>query len=342
MSKREMLASVLVRSGLVGLVGKAHSLRYKDVKVLAYHRVLPRREEANFAYDLELVSAWEDEFDWQMAYLARHHEVITCVELARFVDTGKWPSRPCVLVTFDDGYLDNHDVAFPILQRHGIPAVIFVSTGYMGREETFWYDLLTHAVLRSSATHLTVQDGQRIELGASEQARRAVLPRLLRRLKDVSNAERLATQARWHAELGVPTPAAAEAGLHRPMNWQQVKAMSDAGIEIGSHTVSHPVLSRLQDPAELRREIVDSKAAIEAHTGKPVYSLAYPTGGRQAYSDQVMACIRDAGYRFAFTYEAAVNVPGAWDPYQLGRSAVERYVSRDMFRLALAAPVLAG
>lgn len=338
MSKRELLASVLVRSGLVGAVGKAHSLLYKDLKVLAYHRVLPRSEEPNFAYDLELVSAWEDEFDWQMGQVARHHEVITCAELARFVDTGKWPSRPCAMITFDDGYLDNHDVAFPILQRHGIPAVIFVSTGYMEREETFWYDLLTHAVLRTAAPHVSTLDGQRIALGADEQARRAVLPGLLRHLKSVSNADRLATQTRWHAELGVPVPGRAEAGLHRPMTWRHVKALADAGIEIGSHTVSHPVLSRIQDPQELQREIADSKAAIEARTGKPVYSLAYPTGGPQAYSEQVVECVRQAGYRFAFRYESAVNVPGAWDPHKLGRSAVERYVTRESFRAALAMP----
>ncbi len=338
MSKREMLAKVLVRSGLVSLLGKAHSLRHKDVKVLAYHRVLPRSEEANFAYDLELVSAWEEEFDWQMAYVARHHEVITCVELARFSETGKWPSRPCALITFDDGYLDNHDVAMPILQRHGIPAVIFVSTGYMGSEETFWYDLMTYAVLRSPATQLTRLDGQRVALGADEQARRAQLPGLLRHLKDISNTDRLATQARWHAELGVKAPSPAEAGLHRPMNWQQVRAMSGAGIEIGSHTVSHPVLSRVRDPEALRREIFGSKAAIEACTGKPVYALAYPTGGRQAYSEQAMACVREAGYRFAFTYESGINVPGAWDRCLLRRSAVERYVSRETFKAALAMP----
>ena len=338
MAKKELMAQALVKTGLVrGLAGLHHMVR-KDVKILAYHRVLPHQPEAGFPYDLELVSAWQEEFDWQMAYLARHYHVITCRELAGFMDEGRWPDKPCAMVTFDDGYLDNHDVALPILQRHGLPAVIFVTTGYMGGQATFWYDQLVHEVLHSKATHIHMQPGkQPMALGRTESQRRELGTHLLRHLKRVSNEERLATLARWHVELGVsgtPDPAS----LHRPMDWHHVKALSDAGIEIGSHTVTHPVLSRIQDVEHLAHELVESKAAIERHLGKPVLSVAYPTGGSAAYTQQVMQCAERTGYRFAFTYEPGVNKPDDWHPYRLRRSAVERYSTRERFQAALAAP----
>jgi peptidoglycan/xylan/chitin deacetylase (PgdA/CDA1 family) len=337
-AKKELMARMLVKAGLMGGLASVHHLVNKDIKILAYHRVLPREPEEGFPYDLELVSAWADEFDWQMAYLAKHYQVITCHELAGFMDAGVWPDKPCVMVTFDDGYLDNHDVALPILQRHGLPAVVFVTTGYIGGEGTFWYDQLVHEVLHSQANRLMLTPGgEHVDLGHGEAARRVACTRLLRHMKRVSNDERLATLARWHDDLGVnskPDPAS----QHRPMNWTHVKALSDAGVEIGSHTVTHPVLSRIQDVEHLKREFAASKEAIEAHLGKPVLSVAYPTGGRTAYTEQVMACAEQCGYRFAFTYEGGVNRAETWHPYRLRRSAVERYSTRERFQAVLAAP----
>lgn len=338
--KRELLAQLVVRSGAVRAVAKVHSLQHRDVKVLAYHRILPKVNEADFPYDLELVSAWQDEFDWQMGYLARHHEVITCRELARFIDTGEWPDKPCALVTFDDGYLDNHDVALPVLRRHGVPAVMYVSTGYMGASETFWYDRLAFDVLHARRASLTLSaGGKTVDLGEGHEARRAATIQLQRYLKTISNPERVQTLARWHEALDVSIEPPAGT-LDRPMDWHHVRALSDAGIEIGSHTVSHPVLSRVTDEAELAHELFASKAAIEACTGQPVLSIAYPTGGHSSYTDNVVDCVKRAGYRFAFTYEPGVNRPQDWDPYRLRRSAVERYVTRERFQAALAAPGL--
>ena len=338
--KRELVARVMVHTGAMSLVGKLYNGLYKDVKILAYHRVLPKLDEATFPYDIELVSAWRDEFDWQMQYLARHFEVITCRELAQFVDSGKWPTRPCVLVTFDDGYLDNYEVALPVLQQHGLPAVMYVSTGYMGSDDVFWYDRLAFDVLHAQASSLELAPGGRvIQIPSGLEGRRMALMELLRYLKTISNPVRIETLVHWREALRVSAQPDAS-GLHRPMNWDQVKALSDAGIEIGSHTVTHPVLSRVSDQAELELELMASKAAIEACTGKPVMSIAYPTGGHSSYTDRVVDCVKRAGYRFAFTYESGVNQPLSWDPYRLRRSAIERYVSRERFQALLAAPGL--
>ncbi|MFT3859349.1 MAG: polysaccharide deacetylase family protein [Aquabacterium sp.] len=110
---------------------------------------------------------------------------------------------------------------------------------------------LVHEVLLTRRDRLALTPGgEVVELGRNDAERRASCYVLLKHLKRVSNAERIATLARWSEEMGVKDAPDAR-GLHRPMNWDHVKTLSDAGIEIGSHTVTHPVLSRIQDPAEL-------------------------------------------------------------------------------------------
>jgi peptidoglycan/xylan/chitin deacetylase (PgdA/CDA1 family) len=337
--KKDLLANLLVHTRLMGVVGGLHHMVHRDLKVLAYHRVLPRSYEAGFPYDMELVSAWADEFDWQMQYLSRNYRVINSHDLLAFIDSGTWPDQPCAMVTFDDGYVDNHDIVLPILKRHGLTAVIFVSTGYVGSGQTFWYDQLAYEVLHTSVSQLSLEPGgAKLDLGVTETQRREVLDKLLRHLKAVSNDVRISTLAQWRAEMGSLVDVDLPNSLHRPMNWDEVKALSDAGIEIGSHTVSHPVLPRVTDPAQLESEMVDSKAELEARLGKPVLSFAYPTGGPGAYSKPVIECAERAGYRLAFTYRGGLNQRDSWHAYLVRRLAIERYISRERFQASLAAP----
>lgn len=335
-----MAARLIVRSGLARPLAAAYEASCQRLRVLAYHRVLPRAVEPGFSYDIELVSAWQDEFDWQVGYLAKHHEVITCHDLAAMIDDGRPIPRNAVLITFDDGYRDNHDVALPILQGHGVPAVVFVATGYMGSRETYWYDRLVHQMLTVAQAELPMPAGvPPLMVGGGEAQRRRAAHEALKHLKTLSDPARRDTLENWRVAMG----AAEHDGFHGidgPMDWTEVRALSEAGIEIGSHSVTHPVLARVGDDAQLERELVDSKAEIEARTGRPVVSLAYPVGGPSAYSDRVIDVARRAGYRFGFTYEPGVIDPQRMDPFRLRRLPVERYISRDRFRAMLAMPPL--
>ena len=335
---RDHAAAWLVRTGLVRLAATIDSRLHHDLRVLAYHRVLPRTREADFGFDLELVSAWEEEFEWQVRHVARHHEVLTCRDLAALADAGRPLPRRALLITFDDGYRDNHDVALPILRRHAVPALVFVATGYMDRGGTFWYDQLVHDVLHSTARRVACA-GSTVALGVEPASRRAGANELLTRLKRMPDEQRLADLAALRAQLHAPAPDTAST-LDRPMTWQEVRQLSDAGIEIGSHGVSHAVLANIADARALRRELVDSKAAIDRHTGQPTLSLAYPVGGRRAYDERVVAAAREAGYRYAFAYHAGPNPMGRLDPMRIRRLAVERYVTRERFAAMLAMPAL--
>lgn len=318
----------------------AYSASVHRLKVLAYHRVLPRIDEDAFGYDLELVSAWQEEFEWQVRFLAEHHQVITCRDLAALLDAGRPVPRDAVIISFDDGYRDNHDVVLPILNRYGVSAVVFVATGYMDSGENYWYDQLVHWILRTRSTRLPLAEGAPpLDIAGDVSARRQAAALALRHLKTLSDLVRRETLERWRQVLAVEEPE--DSGtLDGPMSWAQVKSLSDAGIEIGSHSVTHPVLAKVCDDSQLSRELVDSKTAIELHTGQSVLALAYPVGGPGAYSDRVIEIARWAGYRFAFTYESGVIDPRNMDEFRLRRLAVERYVSRERFCAMLAVPPL--
>lgn len=340
LGKRDLAATLVVRAGLARPLAAAYAASLHRLRVLAYHRVLPRRAEQGFTYDIELVSAWEEEFEWQVKYLARNHEVITCRDLAALLDAGRPVPRRAVIITFDDGYRDNHDVALPILRRHGVPAVVFVATGYMDSHETYWYDRLVHWMLEAPDAELPMPDGAPpLPVRGDESQRRQAAYTALKHLKRLPDTGRRETLERWRSAMGAPDHEKF-GDAHGPMSWAQVKAMSDAGIEIGSHSVSHPVLANVTDEAQLDRELFDSKAQIESHTGRSVLSLAYPVGGPGAYSERVVHVARRAGYRFGFTYESGVIDPRHMDEFRLRRLAIERYISRERFRALLAMPAL--
>lgn len=340
LSKRELVASVVARGGLLGCIRGFRPHYMKDLRVLAYHRVLPGSEAADFPFDPELISAWSDDFDWQMKYIASRFDVLSCRDVVdRLEHGGKLPRRPLV-VTFDDGFADNFECAFPILRARGLPAVVFLATGYVGGSEIFWFDWLTYALTHTACTHLPAATaGIDLDLPQSAELRSEAVVCLLRHLKRVPNEERTAIVARIRDSLGVSVP---DELRHKSavLNWDQVREMASGGIEFGSHTVTHPVLSRVLDDALLDRELVESREEIQRQTNQQVVAIAYPVGGKSAVNDRVIGAVERAGYKIGFTYQTGLNHIGRWDPFQLKRLRVERYMRRDMFRAMVESPEL--
>ncbi len=340
--KRDVVSAVIGTLGLTRVLGAARSAVVNDLRVLAYHRVLPQFDEAGYSFDTELVSARREEFDWQMAYVARHFRPVSCQQVADAISSGARLPKRAVMVTFDDGFRDNYEVAFPVLRSHGVPALFFVSTGYIDSQSPFWFDWIVHALLQTSATriHLDAID-LTVDLGETRETRRAAALQLLRKLKRTPEATRLQVleQLRRLTKVEMSAEALAQSA---PMTWDQVREMSRAGMEFGSHTISHPILSTITDPVLLRRELEESKAKIEGETGRPVIALAYPVGGPHAVNDAVLAATEQAGYRFAVTYQVGVNKLSTCKQFMLKRIPVERYTSRHMFVAALQLPEVFG
>jgi peptidoglycan/xylan/chitin deacetylase (PgdA/CDA1 family) len=258
--------------------------------ILAYHRI------ARVTRDPHLLCVDPDVFADQMDHLRRH------VDIVPLADLQQRSSRQRVVLTFDDGYADNANVAKPILDGMGVPATFFITAGMVGAQREFWWDRLEGLVLSSSFDRESLEvelDGRRTTLDVrSDQDRQSAHGTLHSRLRrlPVRDIERLLDDLT--NELNIPT---GDRETHRVMSEQELLSLSSSDLfEVGAHTVSHPLLSA-QSLEEQRREISDSRSILEELTRLRVRAFSYPFGGRDAFSRATIKLVEKGGYAFACT-----------------------------------------
>jgi peptidoglycan/xylan/chitin deacetylase (PgdA/CDA1 family) len=247
----------------------------------------------------------ESSFCSQMEYLKRHFEVLPLVEaVERLHNQGI--SRPTVAITFDDGYQNNYDVAFPILQAMRLPATIFLVTGLLDTDATLWTCRLHHALTETRKPSLT-WNGCRFDL--SEAGQRAEASVAIRtRLKDLPHPQLVTEIQGIMHELGddpdCPLPPASP---FRMLNSGAIKDMATSGlIDFGAHTHTHPILSRLT-PEERREEIERSVLTVQELTGGPCELFAYPNGTAKDFDADTIATLQACGVRIAVTTMTGSN-----------------------------------
>jgi peptidoglycan/xylan/chitin deacetylase (PgdA/CDA1 family) len=334
--KRGLVANIF---GSLGATAALGALRLKfsgGVTILAYHRVVDVPNEDQFPFDIELVSASVIQFTQQMEYIKAHYQPITFATLLQYLDRGDKPPRGAAIVTFDDGFADNYHNAFPVLRRLDMPATIFLSTGYIDSQETFWYEKLSYAVMTTRANVVVTSTLGSLTINNKAASRRELIASVVLKLKLVPDDVRLASLEDLYAQLlpGHKWPHDPRSG---PVTWDQVKEMSANNIEFGSHSVTHPVLSRVTLD-KLAFEVEHSKHRIESELQKPIQVIAYPVGGVEAFDDNVRAAVKKAGYRLGVSYVPGIERPDQWDAYALRRVHIERYVNAHFFKAMLAAP----
>lgn len=328
-------ASFLRRSGVLSLLRAGRRLRSIFVPILGYHRVWNLSSEPAFDYDLNLISADTASFRQQMQFLLRHYDPIRLSDLMLAIEEGEpLPPRP-VVVTFDDGFEDNYTHAYPVLRELGMPATMFVSTGLISSDVTFWFDRVSQLILANPGKEVGV-GLDRVVIPADREGARFATDQVLRLLKRVTNRMRLETLAEWEQTLG-PAAGPGHTAYSRPMTWDQIREMASEGIEFGSHTVTHPVLTRCDD-AELEYELTASRDALASELGQVPVSISFPVGGAAAFDERVIDMARRAGYRIAASYIHGMNAFETLDRFALRRIHVERYHDMDYFASMLEYP----
>jgi peptidoglycan/xylan/chitin deacetylase (PgdA/CDA1 family) len=294
------------------------------LQTLIFHRVMTTPDP------LQPGEMHASHFDDVCRWLRAWFNVLPLSEAVSRLKARSLPPR-ALAITFDDGYADNHDVALPILQRHGLQATFFIATGFLdgGR---MWNDTVIEAVRGCSAEQLDLRG--LAGLGAtslplrSVGERRAAISHLLMRTKYLALNERQALVS------GIAERAGAALPHDLMMRSAQVVALHRAGMQVGAHTVSHPILSRLDDPAA-RAEVLDGKAALEALVGEPVRLFAYPNGKPgQDYGTAARSIVAAAGFDAAVTTSPGVASADS-DLWQLPRfTPWDRDRARFALRLA--------
>jgi peptidoglycan/xylan/chitin deacetylase (PgdA/CDA1 family) len=278
---------------------------HSRLSILIYHRVL-RQQDPLFP---EEIDAWA--FDHQMRMLKAGFNIIPLGDAVRAMRNGRMPPR-AACITFDDGYADNEEVALPILKKHGIPATFFIATGFLdgGR---MWNDTVIETVRQAHGATLDLSTIglDAFDIGSIEQ-RRQTISTLLRKLKYLPLDERQGQIDQICRLVPVELPA------NLMMKSGQVANLHNAGMEIGGHTVNHPILARL-DSREVRNEIATGKETLENIIHAPVRLFAYPNGKPvQDYLPEHVEIVKSLGF------EAAVSTAGGAarrcdDLYQLPR-----------------------
>lgn len=275
------------------------------LSILIFHRVLP---EPDPLFPGEVDAA---RFDLLLSWLRDWFNVLPLAEAVARLQHGNLPVRAAA-ITFDDGYADNHDVALPILQRQDLSATFFIAVGFLDGGRMF-NDTVIETVRRCGqpALDLTLLGLGRHAVGSLAEKRQAI-PVLLNQIKYLPFAQRRETVDALAAIAEVTLPD------DLMMSRQQVKALHEAGMGIGAHTVHHPILARLE-AKEAEQEIAGSREFLQALLSEPVSLFAYPNGKPENdYRREHVEIVRRLGFKAAVSTAWGV-ARGDSDVFQLPR-----------------------
>ena len=266
-------------------------------------------------------------FDELCAWLDSWFTVLPLDQAIEHLKAGSLPAR-AACITFDDGYADNYQVALPILAHHQLTATFFIATGFMGGGR-MWNDSLIETI-RSSP--LPVLDLSRLGLGCYDlhgvDAQCAAIATLIQQLKYRDTAERVELTEKIASLAEVTLP------IDLMMNSQQVIALREAGMQVGAHTQTHPILARLTDE-KVRQEIQGSQACLESLLGERIRLFAYPNGKPgEDYTPRCVKVVRDLGFDGAVSTQWGASAAGD-DLYQ-----IRRFTPWDASRLKFGLRVL--
>jgi len=320
--KREVLARGLLWSGASLLLSQ---LPKRDLLlVLNYHRIGNAADEA---FDPGVFSATAEQLNEQISYLKRSVSLVTLEEALAFIEGNlKEQTRRCrVLVTFDDGYLDNYEIAYPILRSHGAQGVFFLTTSMIGSSHVPWWDRIAYLVKTARLRRFCLRYPAELKVDVDKDGQTESLQAILKLYKSPANTD----PARFMLELAEEAQGSEVPETQRRfLSWDEAREMSRGGMAFGSHTVSHPVLSQLE-PERQREELVQSRAILKEQLGIEVHALAYPVGHQASFSDETQRLARESGYRCAFSHYGGANLRGKTSLYDVKRTKI---VSQSLVR----------
>jgi peptidoglycan/xylan/chitin deacetylase (PgdA/CDA1 family) len=300
----------------------------RSLTVVCYHRVVEQVEPGLFP---EVASASPAMFEQHLDMMGEDHHFVALDDVVTWLGGGVPLPPRALLLTFDDGYRDNYDAAFPILRSRGLPAVFFIATDHMDTGELLWWDMAT--MLISAATNTAVDLPLIGPVALPRPEERTLLAR-----RWVSAAKALPNTARLEAldslALSVsvtPTPRPSVS-----LSWDQAREMADAGMAFGGHTKSHPILSRMSPP-DARVDMADGLDRIREELGRDVTAFAYPNGERADFDLVHKQALADLGVVLAFSLVSgpAMLSEITADPFAVRRIYVGQRDDPELLRLKL-------
>ncbi|MDH3691904.1 MAG: polysaccharide deacetylase family protein [Gammaproteobacteria bacterium] len=301
-----------------------HTRHRNLLRVLTYHRIADPAQTP--LLNPGLVSATPSVFAKQMKYLADNYHAVSLNQVIDCLDEGKALPKRAVLVTFDDGYFDFEEIAWPIVKRHRLPATIFVPTGFPDQpDRCFWWDKLYAAFVKTSREDIEIPALGRLPLGDHQQ-RRQSLARLQAHVKTLRHYEALSFVDKVCEKLGN-----GHLNIPSTMNWSQLRRLAQEGVALAAHTRNHPILTRVP-LTEVREEIRGSYEDLRREIGTIIPAFAYPNGN---HNEKIVKILKEEGFKVAFTGLRGNNDMVSTDPLRLCRLNIGKRTGPRIFRLRL-------
>lgn len=314
-AKRELAAQLIYRSGLLRPISWLPPS--DSLLVLCYHRI---GDSSQTMFDPAVYSATADEFHDQIKHLKRTTSLVTVDEALAFVngDDKSKGSRCRVLITFDDGCIDNYSTAFPILHSLGAQGLFFLITGMAGTNTVPWWDRIAYILRTATRNLFNVDYPAALTIDMKQMGFNIALRSVLRWFKrpDNHNSEQFIVGLAESCG-GQEPPSTSRIFL----SWDEAREMLAGGMAIGSHTHTHTVLSQLSDVEQLQ-ELTLSRNILSDALQMPIDTLAYPVGSVTAFTETTQLLAKQAGYRMAFSFHGGMNRPGSISQFNVSRQSV--------------------
>jgi peptidoglycan/xylan/chitin deacetylase (PgdA/CDA1 family) len=309
--------------------------------VVYYHRVCGRENDLS---SREIIISKET-FEKQIEFLKNNFNIVPLEAIVDRMKSGAIRFSGDLVITFDDGYIDNYTHAYPILKKHGVPATIFITTDYIGTDRFFWWDRihrLTREICKRKEGLIEINDHSIPEdfkplLEQFCKGRSTFTP-ITDYLKKKGKKVRDDIINRLEERLGLVENQ--EKKVRQFLSWEEVKEMQNNGITFGSHSHTHPVLTESSDD-DVLKELTLSKKMIEEATGTIAWAFAYPDGW---FDDRLKDLVMRAGYTCAFQTSRR-PIHGKVDLFAIPRKMVKEGHSRgygNRFSEAVFAAELSG
>lgn len=305
-----------LRSGRRWLDGDRQ--RANQVMILGYHQVVADIAQAEREAIAGMAISTHT-FRRQMEFIRQRYAVLTLDQAVAVLRGQASTDRPAVVITFDDGYRNTYEQAWPVLRELGLPATVFITTGLIQSAQWLDHDLLYWYARQAKLLGLSlrvplVKAGLNLREVAELTAEVEPL-QLCEQLVHMPNTRRQAVLERLRDFLGEPAPE--QQNDFALLDWTMIRAMAAEGMEFGAHTETHPILT-LETAEAVEREMRGSKQRLEAQLGQPIQHFAYPNG---CYNETVKALAQQVGFASAVTTERRINRRGS-DVFALGRTCL--------------------
>jgi peptidoglycan/xylan/chitin deacetylase (PgdA/CDA1 family) len=266
------------------------------VLILMYHR---------FSAEKNLHKVSGAEFTAHLEYLERHNRVLPLSEAIDFLEKGKTLPSNMVVITIDDGYADTYEIAFPILKKFSMPATLFAVTDFLDGKCWLWTDFMRYILTETKQSFCNIEfekyDKIKTDL-ADEMQRLEVAARVNSLLKLLPNQEKETKIKEIAESLDVEIPVLPTKEFS-PVTWQQAREMDAENLKIESHTVTHPILTNIEQ-TQLDFELRTSKNRLESILGRQVEQFCYPNG---SLNEAIWQSVKNNDYKCAVTTNYGFN-----------------------------------